>query len=123
MNVGPPIAEPRLLRSWSFDTETDCQRWCSSTHRNDIRTLSVYQGVLQGTVVGVDPYLVSPPALGIPINAGTFIRLVLKTAQPGYVGGFTLLPKKTLIGMNANIGSFGSILSTPAWRACCRRLF
>ena len=86
VGVGLPIPEPVLLRSWNFDTSAGCKDWCDSTHRNDIGTLTMEQGALQGMINGVDPYLLSPPALGLPIDARTFLRVVLKNGTDGVYG-------------------------------------
>ena len=86
VRVGAPVPEPKLLRSWSFSTPADCREWCDGTHRNDLSALSLEQGALRGIIAGVDPYLLSPPALGLPINIRTFIRVVLKNSSAGQYG-------------------------------------
>lgn len=86
VNIGPAVPEPVVLKSWSFATVAGCRDWCGSTQRNDISELVIQQGAIQATVNGVDPYLRSPPALGVSIDANTFVRVVFRNDTAGVYG-------------------------------------
>jgi hypothetical protein len=79
-NIGKSESGATPIRSWKFDTEGDLQGW---RIEKGISKLQVSSGRLEGTINGVDPSMLSPEGLGIPISAKTFVRIVMKNATKG----------------------------------------
>jgi hypothetical protein len=93
-NIENPGLEATVIKSWKFDTEGNLKGWRVG---NGISKLQVISGRLEGTIIDVDPSILSPEGLGIPISAKTFVRIVMKNATKGAFGQIYFVTDADLI--------------------------
>jgi hypothetical protein len=94
INIGQPESEATVVKSWKFDTGGNLKGWRIG---NGISKLQVSSGHLEGTINGVDPSILSPEGIGIPISAKTSVRIVMKNATKGTFGQIYFITDADLI--------------------------